>query len=114
MNLTITATKNPDGTATVSWVTTIETKVHTIFIRVWFGKKKTSATKLHPVYKWAIDNPNNGEVELTGSRTIDLSLLDANWQQANFDGYVCQLDTVESDYDDYTCQNSNSVKVTKK
>lgn len=114
MNLQVSAEKLPNGNVKVSWIGSIETKIHDLLIRGWFGKKRNSSTTLYPIYVWASWNPHNGEVEMTGSRELDLSLFDKSWQQANFDGYICQFNSADAPADQYHCVDSNTAKITKK
>lgn len=114
MQLTLQATKNQDSTHTVSWNSSVDIKVHTILLRVWFGKKKSKSTIYYPLYVWAHYNEHNGTVEMNGTRNIDPALFNASWTQANYDGYICQFNEFNSPADQYNCIDSATVVVTKK
>jgi len=114
MNLTLSATKNEDGTHVISWTANSETRLHTVLLRVWFGKKKTKATPFYPFAKWVHTDHAEPTVLVQATEVITPELFSPSWTQANYEGYICQFNTPDSPADQYTCINSATASLTKK
>lgn len=100
-----------DGKYKITWTASVTTQPHTFHWKVWFGKNRNASTKLHNFYVWSYSNPNNGPIELNGSRIVDFSLWDKNWKEANIIGYICEYNYIGSPYDQYNCKDAIPTKV---
>lgn len=114
MNLILSVTKNEDGTHSVSWEANAETKLHTVLLRVWFGKRKSRNVIYYPFAKFVHTDFPHEVLTVSGTEFITPENFSQSWQQANYEGYVCQFNSIDSPADQYQCKDSAVVSVTKK
>lgn len=96
MAISLSAVANADDTHTISWDASVDAPPHTLLVYFYYGKKRSQANYAWGLYAWAHWNPYNGQIELSGSRKIDL------WTYGNnpivtVEAYVCQFTGPEAD-----------------